>query len=315
MRWFLFTSLLAISIWLPPQIAAAPVIVTESDKTVIVSQENRPIFQYNKQPTSQAKSAAPHFSRTGYIHPLYTPSGKVVTGDYAADHPHQHGLFFAWTKSQFRGEPTEFWNQAKKLGDIRFGQFQKKSKPLELEFRQIFTTGKDSDAPVLNETWHITFPKEPSPSHYQFDLTSTQTAATEAPLLIQKHHYGGMAIRGHDAWLPEDKDSPPRGTIITSEGKTRENGNHSRPRWVVMHGPIDGHHCGVAVLAHPSNFRSPQWVRLHPNKPYFVFAPMVEEPFRIEKGQPYISRFRYLTFDDEPDLELIETVWKDFAKE
>jgi hypothetical protein len=93
--------------------------VQESDDAITVfREEGKPIFQYLKKPSTDSKKYAPHFSRSGYIHPLYSPSGKVITGDYAADHPHQHGLFFAWTKSSFRGMPTEFWNQKKQLGDM-----------------------------------------------------------------------------------------------------------------------------------------------------------------------------------------------------
>ena len=101
--------------------------------------------------------------------------------------------------------------------------------------------------------------------------------------------------------------------MLPSEGKNAKNGNHSRPRWVAMYGPVDGQVCGVVVMNHPDNFRYPQWVRLHPSKPYFVYAPMVEEPFAIEQGKPYVSKFRYLTFDGEPDHKLIEKAWKDWT--
>ena len=123
-----------------------------------------------------------------------------------------------------------------------------------------------------------------------------------------------MAIRGNGQWGKKGKDGTPLGKMITSEDKNRENGNHSRPRWVSMHGPVDGRQCGVVVMNHPDNFRFPQWVRLHPKMPYFVFAPMVEEPFMIEPGKPYVSKFRYLTYDGTPDHEVIEGSWKEWIK-
>ena len=43
--------------------------------------------------------------------------------------------------------------------------------------------------------------------------------------------------------------------------------------------------------------RSAGVVRLHPSKPYFVFAPMVEEPFVIAPGKPFESRYRYVVYD------------------
>jgi hypothetical protein len=278
--------------------------------------DGKPIFRYWTKPSAESKKHAPHFSRSGYIHPLYSPSGKIITGDYSADHVHQHGLFFAWTKSSFRGMPTEFWNQAKKLGDVRFKRFlgeEKTADSVSYGFQHHFTNGKSSDEPILLETWRVEIPWKPLPYH-QFDLTSTQTCATKDPLLIQKYHYGGMAIRGNPQWLKKDKNEKPKGKMLTSEGKNAKNGNHSRPRWVAIYGPVDGQVCGVVVMNHPDNFRYPQWVRLHPSKPYFVYAPMVDEPFSIKPGKPYVSKFRYLTFDDEPDLELIEKVWKEWSK-
>ena len=125
-------------IGLPSLFSDARPSVHETEGFVMVrTVEGRPLFEYRKKPSDEAKHNAPHYSRTGYIHPLYSPSGKIITGDYAPDHPHQHGLFFAWTKSSFRDKPTEFWNQKKKLGDIRFHQFLGKTetkKTLSLKF-------------------------------------------------------------------------------------------------------------------------------------------------------------------------------------
>lgn len=285
----------------------------------VLLQEGKPVFQYNKEPTEQASQVEAHFSRTGYIHPLYSPSGRIVTGDYAPDHPHQHGLFFAWTKSTFRGQPTEFWNQAKQLGDIRFSGYahggnEQDDKHIRFEFQQTFTAGKQNGEAILYETWEIEVPKQKTP-YYQFDLTSTQKCATDDPLEILKYHYGGMAIRGSSQWIPTTKGAQPVGKIITSEGKGRKEGNHSRPRWVAMYGPVDGEVCGLVVMSHPDNFRFPQWVRLHPSMPYFVYSPMVEEPFQIAPEKPYVSKFRYITFDGEPDLALLETIWEDFSSQ
>ena len=291
--------------------------VLESDDFITVfREEGKPIFQYLKKPSNEANQHAPHFSRSGYIHPLYSPSGRIITGDYATDHPHQHGLFFAWTKSSFRDKPTEFWNQKKQLGDIRYQSskwVKEKSGKIILESQQIFTTGKDSDESILTETWRIEIPTQQN-DYYQFDLISTQSCVTDDPLLIQKYHYGGMAIRGNDQWMEKDQKGKPVGKMITSEDKNRENGNHSRPRWVAMYGPVDGHDCGVVVMNHPDNFRYPQWVRLHPAMPYFVYAPMVQEPFAIEPSKPFVSKFRYLTYDGTPDRDAIEGSWKEWIK-
>jgi hypothetical protein len=66
-------------------------------------------------------------------------------------------------------------------------------------------------------------------------------------------------------------------------------------------------------MSHPSNFRSPQAIRVHPNKPYFCFAPMILGDFEIKKDQAYISTYRFVTFDEKLNKEQLGKVYKDFA--
>jgi hypothetical protein len=139
---------------------------------------------------------------------------------------------------------------------------------------------------------------------------------------MNQYHYGGFGLRGSREWFdPQVRGTNPpepsrggRSDFLTSEGKTRRNGNHTRPRWVDLSGEVDGSLAGVAVLDHPGNFRFPQPVRLHPNKPYFCFAPMVEGAFAIAPGQPYRSRYRLITHDGSPDPVLIDRLWHDYAE-
>ena len=81
-----------------------------------------------------------------------------------------------------------------------------------------------------------------------------------------------------------------------------------------MYGKIDGDWCGIAAIAHPDNFRYPQPVRLHPEKPYFCFAPMVLGDFQIKPNEPYVSRFRFVAFDGKPDPEQLNAIMKEYAK-
>ena len=70
---------------------------------------------------------------------------------------------------------------------------------------------------------------------------------------------------------------------------------------------------GATLMCHPDNFRFPQPVRLHPDKPYFCFAPMVLGPFKIAPGKPYVSRYRFFVHDGKPDAKRIEALWNDYA--
>jgi len=43
-------------------------------------------------------------ARSDYIHPLYGPSGEVLTMDWAADHSHHRGIYWAWPKVMLDGQ-------------------------------------------------------------------------------------------------------------------------------------------------------------------------------------------------------------------
>lgn len=277
----------------PP--ASAQLRCLESKAAIEIHHGDDLVLRYNKAPTEDAAKNDPTYTRTGYIHPLCSPSGKVITGDYAPDHPHQHGLFFAWTKTAFEERAPEFWNQKQGSGRVSYVKtLAIVSDPAESGFdvmhRYEDLTAPDGPKPVLEETWKVRV--QVVGGRYRIDLDSSQQCAGDAPLTIEKYHYGGMAIRGNAAWLGEEP-----GRIVTSGGQDRVAGNHTRPAWVKMSGLLDGTPCGIVAIPHHENFRSPQWVRLHPSKPYFVFSPMVEEPFTIEPGKPYLSKFRFLVFD------------------
>ena len=71
---------------------------------------------------------------------------------------------------------------------------------------------------------------------------------------------------------------------------------------------------GVTVFDHPSNFRYPQAIRVHPNMPYWVYAPMVDGAFTIDPGKKYFSRFRYYVHNGPADVQMINRLEKDYRE-
>ncbi|HBE68421.1 MAG TPA: hypothetical protein DDW52_09765, partial [Planctomycetaceae bacterium] len=296
---------------------------TETDDTIRVTLRGKPVLQYVKISRPAPEGINKHFRRSGYIHPVFTPTGQQLTGDYPADHPHQHALFFAWTKSSYNGTNIDFWNQAKGLGKIEFREvvsLQREPKKVSFGVKHAFMVraNKKNDGPwqdVIQEVWTVTVHQTPD-DHFLFDVASIQRCVADQPLNIAKYHYGGMAIRGNDQWLKESGDhsiAPGDVQFVTSEGKDRWEGNHSRPNWVAFSGKIDEQDVTAAVFGSPLNFRAPQPVRIHPNKPYFCFAPMVEAPFEIAPGKQYSSRYRYLVTSTAASPKFIDQHWQTYA--
>lgn len=285
---------------------------TDNGTQLTLAVGDRPVVTYNYGLLPAPDGIDPVFAKSGHIHPLCTPSGRFVTDDFPPDHAHQHGIFFAWVNTTFEGRSVDFWNQAKKLGSVEhvrildtvsgpvFGQFKVKLRHSDL-------TAPNGPKPVLEEVWTVRVYNVEAP--FLVDLKSEQRCVADSPLVINEYHYGGMGLRGAHPWFKQAGSG-----FLTSSGRTREDGNHTRARWVIAHGETDGQPAAVAVLGHPDNFRAPQYVRLHPTKPYFCFAPMVMGPFEISPGRPFVSRYRYVTYDGEPDGALADRFWQDYAE-
>lgn len=175
-----------------------------------------------------------------------------------------------------------------------------------VRLRHVDLTAPGGEKTALNETWRVRVYALDDP--FVFDVTSIQTCASTSPVSIGKLHYGGMAIRGHADWA----DKRDYG-FLTSQGKTKANGNQTRPNWVDLFGPVEGGTMGMTVMSHPDNFRFPQPVRLHPTMPYFCFAPVALDAITIAPGKPYVSRYRFVVRDGELDAEVVEVVWKDYS--
>lgn len=295
--------------------------LSETDGEIRITLRGKPVLEYVKKAKPVPEGLPKYYSRSGYIHPVYSPTGQEITGDYPADHAHQHALFFAWVKSGYNGQKVDFWNQAKELGRIEFREVLDLTREEQMVFFRVkhaFMV-KDKEEKwidVLHEVWTVTVHQTPA-DHFLFDIVSVQQCVSNKPLNLAKYHYGGMAIRGNYQWLKEKDDhgiTPGDVQFLTSDNNDRWKGNHTRPNWVSLAGRIDDQEVSAAVFCSPNNFRAPQTVRIHPNKPYFCFAPMVDGGFKIQPGKKFISSYRYLVTSKAANVNLIEQHWREYEQ-
>lgn len=283
----------------------------QTDTAVTIYQSGKPVLTYNTAVLQPPADMEAVYARSGFIHPLYSPSGKVLTDDFPIGHAHQHGVFNAWTQTTVRHEVVDFWNQAKgsgnvkhvKLGNVKDGSF-------EADLQQ-YSLKKGA---AINEEWDVKVQDSGDP--YIIDIEIEQECATNNEIYLHPYHYGGFGFRGSSHWSSEDEaDYEGLMKILTGQGVTDiEASNHTRPGWVAVYGLIDGKDAGFVVMDHPSNFRYPQPVRVHPKMPYFVFSPVVEGSFIIGPGFSYESRYRIITFDGPPNRAKIEAWYKEFSE-
>lgn len=295
--------------------------IESRDGTLRVLDGTEPVLVYHQTPVSGSAGTGPLFTRGAYIHPLHAPCGAVVTDDFPADHLHQRGLFFAWTKTQIGSGADEvhpdFWNLGSGTGRIRAVKSEGSTREGETQqFRaeHVWEACRGEKwEPVLDETWEVVvhaprFADRNAPdAAYLIDLTSRQTP--RVALELPAYRYGGISVRGARGWIPPDSGMK----VLTSEGKDHATADRTKARWVDVSGPVEGKTCGVALLEHPSNVRAPNPLRVPPEYPYYVFVPEQVEGLTLAAGKLYTFRYRLVVHNGAADPVVLESLWKQFA--
>jgi hypothetical protein len=259
----------------------------------LVKVSGKPVFFYHVTPAMPPADSPSYYQRSGFIHPLYSPAGQIVTDDFPVAHVHQHAIFSAWTNTRFRNTAVDFWNQHNRTGTVAHQRLVRIVEgPVFSEIVTELAYISVIHGVVLTEQWRMII--YPYTDYFLFDLESMQKNVTNDTLYLNPYHYGGMAFRGSREWNADDKSHfTGNWSILTSEGKKDSSANQTAARWVDASGKVKGSPAGVTVFNHPRNFRYPQKIRVHPQMPYWCYAPMIDGAFHIAPGKQYKSKFRY----------------------
>ncbi len=305
-----FALILAVLI---PAAAAEEVTAAREGKQIVVRSGDKEILRYQAEPGELPRQDIPEvYRRGGYIASIHTPTGRLVTDDFPPNHVHHHGVWSPWTKTGFEGRKPDFWNMGEGTGRVEFvavdDVWQKDGRAgFKVRHRFIDMTAKPEKVALL-ETWEVAVAS--AADHFLVDLAITQTCAGESPLKLPEYHYGGLGFRGNRAW-----NRAANCRFLTASGLTdRTKVNTAKETWCWVGGKVDGETCGVTFLCHPSNFRAPQPVRVHPEEPFFCYAPQQGGAMEIAPGKPYIARYRMIIADGEPDALAAAKRAEEYAK-
>ena len=116
----------------------------ENNKGITFLAAGNKILQYQHNINPAPKGQSKLYERSGFIHPVWSPSGAVLTRARPADHYHHVGIWAPYTKVEFEGRTFDCWNLKKGEGTVRF------AKILSQHEGQVFT-----DLKVLQE--HVDF--------------------------------------------------------------------------------------------------------------------------------------------------------------
>ena len=289
-----------------PKVEAA----TRGD-AVLIRADGRDVVAYRTAKERVPREDIPEvYNRDGYLHPVWSPSGRVITDDYPPDHIHHHGIWAAWTNTIFQGRTPDFWNMGRASGRVEVVALDSIWSGVAhagLNARHRYVDMIEEEVTALNEAWHLKVYRTPTDINI-LDLSLTQIVATGDTLILPEYRYGGVGVRGHRDWVGEEGTE-----FFTSEGLTRENGHATRARWCHIGGIVDGERVGIAVLSHPDNHESPQPMRIHPTEPFFNFAPTQAGQFEITSDEQTTWKYRFVTYDGAYDQDLLDALWEDYA--
>lgn len=281
-----------------------------------------PLLTYRYGMTYPPEGVDSIFRKSGYLHPMLSPSGDTLSRIQPPDHYHHYGIWGPWTHTQIEGERVDFWNLVERQGTVLFKDFNDTySGPVFGGFnaRQEHINLKASEDKriALNEDLDVKVWDLGRPDRYMVDYTSNFSSTLENGILFEAYRYGGgLGMRFTERW---HKDNC---SVLTSEGNDRLMADGTNARWCMVTGESsDGKGTnGVLFLSYPENRSHPEPMRIWPidgnggrGDMFFEFCPIRHEEWKIEPNKDYQLKYRMVVFDGKLTAEEAESYWKSFA--
>jgi hypothetical protein len=261
-------------------------------------------YQHEANDTFMANPSIYAVPRSNYIHPVYGPSGELLTRDWSKDHPHHRGIYWAWPEVGF----------GNKLGDLHALQivFARPTGRIELisetDYAQIKAENiwmwKDS-IPVVNEV-AIIRAYHSSEKGRVIDLAFRFVALRDSITLARRETklYGGLNIRMQTPKFQEIsfyRDS---------------SANEPARAWSDLSGLFAGSETrsGLLVLQHHLNPDYPGEYIQYPDLSWIQPAfPASGSRYKLVTGVPLVLRYRLVVHSGmKPDNDLSVSMWDDF---
>ena len=313
-----------------------------NNKNLLIKKGEQSVLRYNYGIVHQEEGKKNSYDRAAFIHPLWTPGGKIITADFPKEHIHQNGLFLAWVQAMFGDVDGDFWSLGDKPARMLPDQYGPSiiNGPIFTELA-LFNKGVIENKMYLREINAVKVYNTARADLWMFDLYYKQapvnpneprkipvevTGATPKPwekprvvekpprhtvpsMTLEQRHYGGIAFRGIDEWTGDNIALD----VLTSEGKNRADGDGTPARWIDYTGPLGDDWGGLVVFDHPLNKRYPTPLRIHERYSYFCYAFTKDKPYTVYMDEPLELIYRFVIHNGHPDKELNERIANDFA--
>ena len=293
-------------------------------ESIVLKNGNSEILHYQTAVMYPPAKVDTAYKRSGFIHPLFSPSGNILTRVSPPDHYHHVGIWNPWTRVRISNHVTDFWNLYEKQGTVRFaginsivngpvyGGFSVRQEHIDFQ-------GKKTEELAINEVWDVrAWNAEPivGLKAWLVDLTTFLSVAGDSTIVFEAYRYGGgIGIRANEEWTKDNS------TVLTSEGKTRKDADGTRARWTDLNGAFKNNgQSGIVFFSHPANREHPEPMRVWPENMnnnrgdvYFEFCPIRYKEWVLNPGIVYRLKYRMLVYDGTINKETADRIWNDFA--
>ncbi len=295
--------------------------VQTGDSESTIYQDNHPVLSYVHEETLPPEGINHLYKRSAYIHPLWSPGGERLTRIQPPDHYHHYGIWNPWTRTHFGDRKVDFWNLADAQGTVRFAEYQDKFEEkgyagFRVRQEHVYFMEDGTEGIAMNEIWDIKV-LDSEKDIFMVDMTTTLNSPLEEGITLEAYRYGGgLGFRATEKWHTHNS------TVLTSEGKNRDEADGTGARWVLIEGEssVPEGRSGILFLSHPSNQSHPEPMRMWPpdsqdgkENVFFEFCPIRHQEWILEKDKDYILKYRMVVFDGMIDIESAENYWQEFA--
>jgi len=303
--------------------AESKIVLKKDNKDLSLLANNRLILKYRFATTFPPEGVNSLYQRSGFIHPLSSPEGEVLTRIQPPDHRHHYGIWGPWTKTHIDGREVDFWKEIKGEGTVKFAGFLSEYEGAVFSgfktLQQHIDFGaKGADQIAMNEildvrSWNV------GEKIWVVDYTTSLNSPLKNGIMLDAYRYGGgIGFRATEKWNKENC------TVLTSDKKTRIDADGSYARWCMVEGESatkEGR-SGILFLSHPANRMHPEPMRVWPldanngrGDMYFEFVPIRHDDWKLEPKKDYTLKYRMIIFDGEMDAKTAEMYWNSFAKQ
>lgn len=272
-----------------------------------------PVFSWQKDPMTDPKGGA-KFNISAFVYPLATPSGFVCTDIQPDDHLHHLGIWWPWKFVEVDGKKFNTWEIQQGQGAHRAKSVKEISRTensaaWEVNNETFIKQGDAEPEVVIHETGRIAITV--SGTDTVLDITIDQKAADRL-VVIGKYRYSGFTWRGPETW---NKDNS---TMLSSEGKGRDNANGTAARWLLMNGTSPKGAVSVLILSQAQIIAgTPEKIRVwgsndHNGTPFVNFNPVFDKALPLDDANPAVSKrsYRVIAADRAINATEAEAEWK-----